>query len=959
MPPTAYTTMEPKQSRKSGEITPTPDRPTASAASRSAPAADAIAAAQQPPPETPKASEPSTSCDGRLSSPPRKKQLVTDFFRARAKETADKRAQALKDAARADVAAAAADDGTSSSVQPSTARGLKEAAAGDADGDVDPSPRAMKLKPKGSAAKKSRGGLKFASGTKGDDAGSTEVGGGENTSSKPGSFADAAKAPPKKPAPLVHSEKAVVELTVRVGASETRVRTQYETKLAKALTILQATDKTAAFLPHSNPKLPPLTNKQSFPELVYTLNTQYFCQKNDYALNNNINENGRTIKCSALLGMNIPIKPILAQLRADLITHQVGVYWKEVQALDTTNELYFLGAPNKMDLGEAGKKISTMLQSVESGLMERRPLDFPAGQFGGEWPEVAVTREWPQKMPWEDTPKGGKRRGPPPGRRTLSLMCPTSSFDRLKALTLAAKDAGVWTEVFGPFCYPTEVPNEEDYEDEQIDRYVDMVNTHASVQESYGSCSIPGLLRGQKEYRLRRVPLPDGSPQESLNLSVIDVMLDMKFGGASVWHTIQRSKSSRAVGYFSGTLDFMKAYVPEWCKCPAAQVYFYLVRRGCFTADVSKMIKGSFDTNQQRRCSESHYDEDRRLAFVERAEGADDIVAAVEADEHKWVDRMLGVTETQKARIMARQQAVQAASSQPIIDFGSARPGSLEAFNFEDMSTTTMRPDRVPTADGADEDKSTGGPSLGESIFDVVSEDGSALESEGAISDDAVEKADAKASSDDDEVFTDAQDGLSVEAKAAAELSLAHMPSSAGDDDSANNDLDDSSDDAMDVDHRVANPESFFEHLWNAAGPARGSILTHIEALQDQLQYDELSEEFQWNLERNPHITTDLWDQLQREGGNTRDEVFDFLAMVRESVEVSSEDEFQPAIAGAPPDHADTEGVQPSYLQSDPSKTQPRSVGAQEAANAAAVGIAMEDAPGQGSGSHAAEHGSG
>ena len=800
------------------------------------------------------------------------------------------------------------------------------------------------------------------SGTKGDDVATT--GNGTETANKSTSFADAAKAPPKKPAPLVHSEKAVVEVTVRVGASETRVRTQYETKLAKALTILQATDKTAAFLPHSNTSLPPLTTKQSFPELVWTLNQQYFCQKNDFALNNNVNENGRTIKCSALLGMNIPIKPILAQLRADLITHQVGIYWKEVQALDTTNELYFLGAPNKMDLGEAVKKISATLQSVESGLMEKKPDDFPRGIFGGEWPEVAVTREWPQKMPWEDTPKGVKRKGPPPGRRTLSLMCPTSSFERLKALTLAAKDAGVWTEVFGPFCYPTEVPNEEDYEEEQIDRYVEMVNTHASVQESYGSCSVPGLLRGGITYRLRRTPTPDGKPQETLNLSVIDVMLDMKHGGARVWHTIQRSKSSRAVGYFPGTLDFMQEYVTEWCKCPAAQIYFYLLRRACFKSDIAKLIKGSFDTNQQRRCSESKYDEDRRLAFVEMAKGADDIVAAVDTEEHKWVDRMLGVTDTQKARIMARQHAAAAASNQPVIDFGSARPGSLEAFNFEEMSTTTMRPDRAARDTTEDDAKSTGAPSLGESLYDVVSEDGSAMEEDaGEVSDDAVEK-EGRAMSDEEENFTDANDGLDdAERTAAAQNLAAAMESTptGQDDDSANADLNDTDSEAMDVDHRVENPESFFEHLWNAAGPARGSIITHIEALQDQLQYDELSEEFHWNLERNEYITADLWDQLQMEGGDTRDDVFDFLTMVRESVDASSDEEFQPFQAGTA-SIADNNQGENTSLESNHtplSKSQPGSASAQGAAHDAAVDVAQEDVPGQESGSLAAEHGSG
>lgn len=83
--------------------------------------------------------------------------------------------------------------------------------------------------------------------------------------------------------------------------------------------------------------------------------------------------------------------------------------------------------------------------------------------------------------------------------------------------------------------------------------------------------------------------------------------------------------------------------------------------------------------------------------------------------------------------------------------------------------------------------------------------------------------------------------------------------------------------------------------------------------------------------------------------------------MVRESVDASSDEEFQPLQAGADSSADATQGEHTSLepKHTPPSKSQPGSASAQGAAQDATGDVAKNDVPGQGSGSRAAEHGSG
>ena len=105
-------------------------------------------------------------------------------------------------------------------------------------------------------------------------------------------------------------------------------------------------------------------------------------------------------------------------------------------------------------------------------------------------------------------------------------MCPTNDYERLSKLVYAANAKGLWRNEFG-FCFPTETPDNT-FSNPERERYVGMLETHASAQLSYGSAPIGGLRAARDGMELRRLPAADNSARRPVTVSTKKVMQEMK-----------------------------------------------------------------------------------------------------------------------------------------------------------------------------------------------------------------------------------------------------------------------------------------------------------------------------------------------------------------------------------------------------------------------------------------------
>jgi len=82
---------------------------------------------------------------------------------------------------------------------------------------------------------------------------------------------------------------------------------------------------------------------------------KYISVSSGVAFNKVSNSSGRSIKFSARLFFSSDPKKLLADAGADLRGMGVGIFYKELQVVETENDNVLLGAPMTMDPNEVQK----------------------------------------------------------------------------------------------------------------------------------------------------------------------------------------------------------------------------------------------------------------------------------------------------------------------------------------------------------------------------------------------------------------------------------------------------------------------------------------------------------------------------------------------------------------------------------------------------------------------------
>ncbi len=74
-----------------------------------------------------------------------------------------------------------------------------------------------------------------------------------------------------------------------------------------------------------------------------------------------------------------------------------------------------------------------------------------------------------------------------------------------------------------------------------------------------------------------------------------------------VWLCITHESNGIHTGYFSSVVKEIKAHVAAFIQCPAAQVYYWLKRKGCIGKGVNRLIRKCFTVEQQQKVTKSKY----------------------------------------------------------------------------------------------------------------------------------------------------------------------------------------------------------------------------------------------------------------------------------------------------------------------------------------------------------------
>ncbi len=309
-------------------------------------------------------------------------------------------------------------------------------------------------------------------------------------------------------------------------------------------------------------------------------------------------------------------------------------------------------------------------------------------------------------MPWEDAEEKKKKQGGNNARLAYVLQVYQPDYDRLSNLCHMAKQRKLWANHWGNTAFTVEILELDSQQGKKV-RYIQMVQTHGSVQLSLGAASINGVIDADSKFSLRLTPGADGSPRAATQTSLREVFCMMEVNSRKVWICLAKGSNGNYTGYFLSVVEPINNHVKNFVACPGAQVYWWLRRRGCLAEDVNRMVRHCFTLDQQQKITKSKYLTDKGYAVLDES-NSDDIINA--AAEEGIFDTTLGLSERER-RLAIAGKGYDASE----IVFREAKEGAVEAHNFSSsMSITTIHSKNVNDSKSVASQKT-----LAKSVFSV------------------------------------------------------------------------------------------------------------------------------------------------------------------------------------------------------------------------------------------------
>jgi len=321
-------------------------------------------------------------------------------------------------------------------------------------------------------------------------------------------------------------------------------------KLSEGLTFLREfVDPAACILPNGKDKrLGPIKSKSDLPKYQLTMRN-YFNIPNQMVFSNVNQDHGRVIKGSAIMGFSNNPKNCLDDAAGDLRTMGCSFFYKKCQEVDTVSKLILLGVPNSIEEDVMKDTLDKVLSELECTLLQTDSKYKLTKDQKANWINYTVNREFPPGMPWEDAEEKKKKQGGNNTGLAYVLQVYQPDYDRIIKLCHMAKQRKLRANHWGNMAFTVEIPENDSQQGEKV-RYIQMVQTHGSVQLSLGAASINGVIDTDSTFLLRLTPGADGSPRVATQTSLREVFCMMDVNSRKVWICLAKGSNGKYPGYF-------------------------------------------------------------------------------------------------------------------------------------------------------------------------------------------------------------------------------------------------------------------------------------------------------------------------------------------------------------------------------------------------------------------------
>jgi hypothetical protein len=323
--------------------------------------------------------------------------------------------------------------------------------------------------------------------------------------------------------PIAYKE-CVVGFAIRVDKGN-NAKQAFNKKLMEGLEFIQQyVDKRACFLPHEkDKKLEPIRTKNDMPKYQVVMKG-YVCIPNNNLFSNVQQENGRVIKGSAIMGFELDPQQGLEEASGDLRAMGCSIFFKKCQEVNTVSNFVFLGVPNSIPEDTVKEIMDEVLQKLEDKLIHDDKDNKLTVRQKENWIKYAITKEYPGGMPSEDQAETKKKKQGSNNSRlafVFHVHCPEEQ--RLATLLNSAKYRNLWHEHWGGVAFTVEQPDFSTPAGVK-DRYIEMVQSHGTMQLSMGAATIPGIVTATRKFTLCLTPDKSGQPWAPTKKSLMDIL---------------------------------------------------------------------------------------------------------------------------------------------------------------------------------------------------------------------------------------------------------------------------------------------------------------------------------------------------------------------------------------------------------------------------------------------------
>jgi hypothetical protein len=453
-------------------------------------------------------------------------------------------------------------------------------------------------------------------------------------------------------------------------------KTAFDKKIVAALSFLQNyIDKHAAFfsIDALDPSRPPIKEKADVPAFQVILR-KYFDIPNKRAFDGVNQDGSRSIKGSAIMGFSLDPQKCLDEAAGDLHHMGCAIFYKQCQEVSTIARQILLGAPNTIKVDIIKQTMDKELKLVEQKLLSDDNAEYrPSKRRQSKWLSYAVVQEFPAGMPWEGAEEKIQKQGTNNARLVYVLHVHEQDYARMKTLLAYAKDWKVWHRHWGNSAFMVEIPTKKSPQAEKM-RYIQMIQTHGSVQLSMDAALLEGLIDAGTTFTLHLLPDADKKARPPTSTSIWEIFSLMDINDKKVWICLSVGPNGMSTGIFSSVVQEISEHVAAFIACPDAQVYWWLRRQGCVTTDVNNLIWHCFSLSQQQKVTLSKYLKDLGHTVADRTDG-DNIIQATTSED--LYDLTLGLSDKEHQSLVALWGYKAAA-----ITYRDAKEGSVETHNF-------------------------------------------------------------------------------------------------------------------------------------------------------------------------------------------------------------------------------------------------------------------------------------